>query len=181
MHNPKRLGRFLVLFAVTGSLIFVSAAPAMATVHWSDTTHGIRAKGTVKVTEKGSSLNCTASSTQESFMGGGGSAFIWTGGGPLYFSCGTKNPLTIQFFLSAKSTSSIQVGANELHLSDPFAFQYGEVGFATEFVNGSGATQSKIVFKGSELGVSESNGYPLTLDGSLEITTASGGLLTLLP
>jgi hypothetical protein len=182
MHNPKRLGRFLALFATAGSLLFVSAAPAMATVHWSDTTHGIRAKGTVKVTENGSSLNCTASATQESSMSAGG-AIIWSGpSGQLTFNCGSANPLGIFFFISAKSTSSVQFYLAEKHALDPFHQYYFQEPFTTEFVNGSGVTQSKLVFTGNRLGTSEFTGtWPITISGSLEITTASGGLLTLLP
>ncbi|HET7443047.1 MAG TPA: hypothetical protein VFJ57_00155 [Solirubrobacterales bacterium] len=59
---------------------------------------------------------------------------------------------------------------------------YTEAAGATivsSFVNGSGVTSSTATFTKQKVGTRNSDGLPITISGTLKVTTPSGGLMTL--
>lgn len=182
------MGRGLIaLAAVIGSLMAVSAAPAMAAVHWSDTTHGIKVSGSVKVTSGGTTRTCTASSKQEYYYFENNTAVLETSGamfGQLEYLCtGGNSRFGIVFPIEATSTTSAKVGLNTESALWEFTWApvfYSEQVVTADFANGSGATPSTLSFVADKLGTAPGTGA-ITINGSLNVTTSSGGLLTLLP
>lgn len=183
LNTSKRMHRGLVALAVVvGSLMAVGAASASAAVHWSDSTHGIKVSGSLTVSALGhTSKTCTAAEKQTSLMGSN-YAVIKSSGEELRFACAGGGSLGMLFYAAPTSTTSVQVGfPYELALS-PWGGTYREYAFGpavADFSNGSGATASTLAFSNDEIG--REGTTALLLTGTLNVTTSTGGLLTLLP
>jgi len=185
MHASRRLGKMFLMMLAIGAVGAVGASSAMASVHWSDTTHGTKVSGSLTVTtaEK-PAKTCTPSSSQESSMNTT-AAWVWTSGssGWLTFSCEGGGTLEVYTLLSATSTTSVtlsNIGAVE---KAPWGMTYTQNQSPEgDFVNGSGSTPSTLTFGGlDQLGPYFPTGKPVFVSGTLKITTSTGGLLTLLP
>jgi hypothetical protein len=196
----KRIGRgAFAVAAVVGSLLAISATPAMAAVHWSDTTKGMRVSGTLTVAKEGiaTTKTCTISSvsSEESTLypnsfyvhyKGSWTREIWlpcSGGGTLGF--------LFEGGAEAAPGGGYQLRfAGECCFSSPWSgeaqfwqggeFVSGEANFVGKFTNGSGTTPSKVTFSKTQIGV-DLTPARIWATGSLNVTNASGGLLTLLP
>jgi len=188
LHSIKRFKRGISAILVVGAaLLAIGAGPASASVHWSDTSHGIKVAGTVKVTKNGQSKSCTAVSVQNNMIEPA-SAVIWSGEwGELEFKCET-GILGINFSLFPANTTAVTVGANEFEEAiypwySILGPRYWQIPVTADFTNGTSSTPSKMSFVNDQIGYAPSNdaGWPMTLNGTLTVTTSTGGLLTLQP
>jgi hypothetical protein len=171
---------------VGAAAMAINAGSASATVHWSDTTKGIKASGTLKVTDvqAKSTMSCVAEPWQENLMSSN-NALIWTieaAWGNLEFDCGAPI-LGLDFQLSLKTVTSVQVGGNNMQAWNPFGWTYYSSPAIADWANGSGATPSKLTFVNDTIGFAPGSpsSHELKANGSLNITTSAGGLLTVLP
>jgi hypothetical protein len=186
--NTSRRARhgFIALAAVIGSLMAVSAAPAMASLHWSDTTHGIKVGGSLTVSKSGwTSKTCTAPEVQQSSMFGTGGV-IWTQktNESLVLPCSGSGSLEMEFLYNATSTSKVELfGIGAPFLVEPWNGHYTQIRTPAlgDFTNGSGATSSILVFSKDEIGFDENSKNSIYITGTLKVTTSTGGLLTLQP
>jgi hypothetical protein len=179
---------FIALAAVVGSLMAVSAAPAMASLHWSDTTKGIKLTGSLTVSEEGrTSKTCSAPSSQASFMEG---TFVFIEGPvpseDLRLSCSGGGTLELVFYANAISTTRVDIIDNGIYpLTQPWAGFYSqfseERNAVGDFKNGSGSISSTLTFSNDEIGFDLSSTLPIKITGTFKVTTSTGGLLTLVP
>jgi hypothetical protein len=168
---------------VAAVVMSLGAATAMAEVHWSSTTQGMKVSGSLTVYKNGTEpKTCTLSSSSGSQLGP--EAFFYAYNTTyLNFSCGTS--MELNFMGEGVSESpgqyKLTLEATE-NLKSPWGGTWSQAAFGSvepTFVNGSGSTSSKAVFSNTYLG--HSNLAELTATGSLKVTTNSGGLLTLQP
>jgi hypothetical protein len=188
LSTKKRLRSSLVtLAAVIGSLLAVGAAPAFASPHWSDTTHGAKAAGSLTVTKGALNATCTAPTTGQIGSFYGGEDLVIKSTNSLFevfaFNCGAGKKLELMFQALTTSTSTIRFGESlpEFAFYDPWGQMVQEAAENVKFVNGSGSTPSKIVFEKTTVGAHLYEGSSVQVSGSLNITTSTGGLLTILP
>jgi hypothetical protein len=188
LHTSRHIRRSLgALVAVAAAILALGASSAMAAVHWSDTAHGVKVAGSLTATKGGVNKTCTpiASSQKSEFLGS--IAYIHSGiSAYLRFDCGSSTHLDVWFTVSPTSTTSVQVGEyTGVPQDSPWgsykqAWVTGQP-MTADFANGSGATPSKMTFSKDELGFMVDESGAITLTGSLNVTTSTGGLLTLLP
>lgn len=186
----------IALAAVVGSLMAVSAAPAMGAIHWSDTSKGIKVSGSLTAKKGGgSAITCTVAAGVQSSEFFGQEGWLWNNeAGELRFNCSNGKQLGMLFAFQPVNTTTLNVGSfSETLAKDPWggALTYYKQGYCVgtpclsmvgDFKNGSGATSSTVTFSNDALGSSQEAGSPqITLTGSLKVTNSSGGLLTLLP
>jgi subtilisin family serine protease len=174
-----------------GSTPVTSAAigpvQAGAEPHWSDTESGIEVSGTLTVRKGGGSpKTCTPKSGQSAAFGFGlntVTAYTPFDGYYLWFACPTKYDLRLRFTLYAEATNEVQLTGIAPEASTPWGtsmYQGAEGPAFLDFENGSGETASTMTFEEDELGRLNEGGWPVvTATGTLEVTTAEGGLLTL--
>jgi hypothetical protein len=186
LKTSRRMRRgFVALAAVVGSLMAVSAAPAMASLHWSDTTHGIKVAGALTVSEFGhTSKTCSAPATQKSVFVSQTAGQVWSPNlaenQTLTFSCTGGGILEMLFAFNATSTTKVSIwgsGTRTAPWENTYTQSFGTA--VGDFTNGSGGTSSTMAFSSDEIGAE--SGHPLTVSGTLTVTTSTGGLLTLVP
>lgn len=181
----------IALAAVVGSLMAVSAAPAMGAVHWSDTSKGIKVSGPLTAYKNGGSAKTCTANVNQSYELEEASAVIWTTIFPalrhLFFNCAGGGSLAIVFYLDAVDTDTVLVGESFPNVTSPWGGYYnqtteGESRIVADFANGSGGTSSTLSFSNDQLGVTnDEQHHPITISGTLKVMNSSGGLLTLLP
>lgn len=182
MRNIKRLAASISVAMIAAALL---ASPAMASVHWSDTTHGIKLEGNLTVSTKGqTSKTCEIVSPQKSAMEPSW-AYIWNGTNELLnLKCTGSTGLSMLFLMEPTSTTNVRLP------TPGYEFMFGPWGFycacvyvpTGEFKNGSGGTASTMTFSNDPIGYDNSAEHnPLTISGTYKVTTSTGGLLTLLP
>jgi len=187
MHTSRRLGRMLLMLVAVGALGAVSASSAMATVHWSDTAHGAKVSGTLTVSAAGQTTKtCTASSSQESLISSN-FAIVATSGSEfthLSFTCTGGGTFNAEWNMVAESTTAVRVNRPNQYQTAPWGVgttYFQGAAPVGDFVNGSGSTPSTLTFGGSSDYIGN-YGTPLVyISGTLNVTTSTGGLLTLLP
>ncbi|MGN6586750.1 MAG: hypothetical protein ACTHKT_04660 [Solirubrobacterales bacterium] len=179
----------LLMLVAIGAVGAVSASSAMATVHWSDTTHGMKVSGALNVSTAGQTTKtCTATSSQESLLTTN-TAFVGTSGKEfsyLTFSCAGGGTFNAYFNMVAETTTAVRLNKSGLSetapwgcCGSPYTQNASPVG---DFVNGSGSTSSTLTFGGSSDFIGTYEPFtPVYISGTLNVTTSTGGLLTLLP
>ena len=177
-----------VCFAAAG-LLAVSASSAAAAVHWSDPTHGMKVSGSLTVYRNGGEAKtCTTQPIGESFLEGSFFYASTLGLGYVRLNCPSSTLLGISFFgegvAAAGGGYELVFGSPEPMPSPwlgPYSFIYGEGGAPkAKFTNGNATTPSKVTFSSTYLGVLKDL-TKVTATGSLNVTTSTGGLLTLQP
>lgn len=171
-------------------MLAIGAGPAMAEVHWSDTENGIKVSGTLTAYKDGSSAKtCTAVKEQISeFYGVDG--MIRTKYWELIFPCSGGGWLGIDFYFNPIDTTTLEVGAPYEAAHYPWGSLYstylqGSCWFECptaigDFSNGAGEKPSTLTFSEDALGTYPHGEYPIvSISGTLDVTTSSGGLLTL--
>jgi hypothetical protein len=180
--------KLLVSMALATAALGVTAASAAAELEeaaWSTTSQGIALSGTVTL-KKGGESATTCTFTTSNFNGSIlGSTFLFQNGlYPLDVGCaGSK---TFQWHLSGNPYWENGYYLELWGSSGTWAFlspygeyyPYAELGLVP-FTNASGGTPSKITFNEAEIGQVKAYGQTLTMTGSLNVTTGSGGVLTL--
>jgi len=182
----SRMGRSLLATAVVGASFFaVGAAPASAALHWSDTTHGAKLSGSLQLSsEKHETVSCTMPASQSSFFSFETALHVYTGSnvsGALNVSCpGTTAELMFQ--MHALSTTSVELMklTNAAFASPWSGFSYELEKSIADFTNGSGTTPSTLTFSNDKIGKLV-QGVDVYATGTLNLTTSTGGLLTLVP
>lgn len=187
-HKSKRLSRMLLSLLVIGALGAVSASSAMAAPHWSDTSHNIKLSGTLTVSTEGRpTTTCTPPSYQGPALIGSNWALLSSsaaGGNALVYNCANGGQFWVPSYLTLPSTTTIKMGnpsGNTEAMVSPwsnaqYTYDTRPIG---DFKNGSGSTQSTLTF-----GEGDTVGHlakPIYISGTLTVTTAEGGLLTILP
>jgi hypothetical protein len=180
----RNLGRkfkwSLTIMVVVGAFSAV-ASPASATVKYTPT-------GNIKATTTGLTLKqngtnpktCTRSTAipgwEEGTFGEMGSF------GEVFFSCGGGLTLTMDFasitpgYETATSRFYLQLPNAPIYVPSPYGYYLPKANRPT-WVNGSGITNSVLKFEETVIGLGEIGN--ITATGTLEFTTSSGGLLTL--
>lgn len=181
----------LAIAVLVAALLAVSVSSAAAAVHWSDTTHGMKPSGTLTVYHNGKEpKTCTAGLVGGSYLESN-IAWVYTNTeqSQYWMGCSGTNGLGFCFLAEAGSAAG---GGYQLTfqpcgeiLSSPWGASLnwgaGPAGKPVgKFTNGSGATPSKVSFSGTQLGVL-ADGSTVSATGTLNITTSTGGLITLLP
>jgi hypothetical protein len=184
------------LAAVVGTVLAVGAAPAMGAVHWSDTTHGMKIAGTLTVYKNGTEARTctiapeTAASESSHFEG---TLFEVTGPFVEYIRLTCTNGKYLEMIFQGNGEAAAGGGyqvsfygyTSGYTLASPWTvgpWLQGVEGSTPvlKYINGSGATPSKLRFTSTHLGYIY-GGYKLTATGDLTVTTSTGGLLTLQP
>lgn len=176
------------MLAVVGSLMAVSAAPASAAVHWSDATKGMKLAGSLTVSSSGKTTKtCTIGASPQSSKIEGAFAQVSNVGSELRMSCSGGGEFGIWWISEATSTTSVRINfstefATEPWTGGPMSWYYQNIFGPTvgDFTNGSGGTQSKLVFSSDEIGRTKAN-VPIYISGTITVTNSSGGLITLVP
>lgn len=183
----------LTAFVLAGLALFAGpVASASAATHWSDTKSGVRLSGSLSVSKEGDTKVCEVTSEQVSQFLDSKTVLVGTWEpSELYFVC-PDSYLEVSFDMVAIDTDTIEVRRNyalayQFSPWDADAPNYsqgiwygGEGPMVADFTNGSGESASTIAFDDDNLGLYWSAGYPtITVSGTLEVTTASGGLLTI--
>lgn len=187
--NKRVRSGLVALAAVIGSLMAVGAAPAMASPHWSSTSEGIRVSGTVTASTDSLSYGsetCTTPSVSAQRSSMWSTFAIIEGGGTyLNLTCSeSTRPLQIVFLLNGLQTTSVRVENLESVLQSPWEAHYHGSASTADWVNGSGSSPSTMTFSNDQIGYIPSGGGfnpSVYLNGTLNVTTASGGLLTIQP
>ncbi len=177
-------GGLAALLAAVGVFMAVGVAPAMASPHWSDTAHGMKVSGSIQVSaEKHTTTTCTMPSTQSSYVFEN-LASVWTSSnlwGAINLKCTSSNE-EMGFVLTTKSTSSVEVAGTGHSYVDPWGEQYTQANSLADFSNGSGGTSSTMTFSNDVVGnIGGPFGIPIYANGTLTVTTSSGGLMTIAP
>jgi hypothetical protein len=190
--RPRNLLRSLIISALgITALMALGASPAFATVsaHWNVSPTSAHWKGAVTLeAEGGSSVTCSNVDMRvETFnkSNQGYAKLTALGGEPLTIAC----PNSTIFELCSEGDAlftGTQYHLNISSLVSGFFLESPLGGYAPSPVehwigvvtNGSGSTPSKITFSKEEIGKLE-NGSRLFISGTLNLTTATGGLLTL--
>jgi hypothetical protein len=176
------------LFALGGVLVVLgaAAAPAMAEPHFSDTTHGIKVSGSVTAYKNGlQPLTCTAPTSMVGEFFDAQHAVVESFGLALQLklSCSNGRPLGLVSEMTTASTTSLWYGGSLEHVVSPWdgGGEYVAQGLMVgDWKNGSGSTASTVTFLKDKAGTTL-DGYPVTISGTLKVTTSTGGLLTILP
>jgi hypothetical protein len=161
------------LFALTASSAFAAPATwsASGSMKWTTSSYSL--------SYNGSSLTCTPYAPSWAVGGAGGSTFSYFG--KPASACGgafSNFELTVNGNASqAGGVYSLTVAGGAVNAS-PFG-GYNQVAAVGTFTNGSGATPSKVTFTNVTIGTHGTTGLPLKITGTFNVTTGSGGLLTL--
>lgn len=192
----RKLNLLIALATAITALCAVGASSALAATHWSDTTHGMKIAGTNSLTvyanggnAKTCSINASLDGKQPSTLSGASFSVHSELDNTLYLLCTGSTTLSLEFVGEAEAAG----GGYQLVFkrSGPWAlwapwggansfWQGAEKELIGKFVNGSGTTPSKLVFSSTEIGYDRAL-ERVTATGSLNVTTSTGGLLTLLP
>jgi hypothetical protein len=190
LRLKPRLATLLVTAVGVTALFGLTSSAALAEVHWNVGTTLSHWKGTLKVEAEGSSVTCSNLDLRIStFNNGGGSAEykMYPSGIPVNFSCagGTTMELVhkgngslsgVTYWLSmAAATGFWLESPYGLYFANPLPNNPPKL----VFTNGSGITPSQVTFSGAEIGEVDETGATMFLSGTLTVTTATGGLLTL--
>ncbi len=168
----------VALFALTVGSSFASAAT------WSDTAHGIKISGKLTVLKNGGSgKSCTIAESQSGiFLGSSGYWARGTGLSYLTASCEGGGTFTFGAQGTAKGTPGafkLTLGANVTVQQSPFGNWEQNTGTEVPFTNATESTPSRITFSNTKLGVLAFPFEPISVSGTLNVTTLSGGVLTL--
>jgi hypothetical protein len=193
--KTSRMRRTLaVLMTVAGSMLAIGAAPALAEVHYSNTGSGAKVSGSLTVYKGGSNaVTCTAPSAQFSSFPDEATLRLYSFvSHEIRFSCPNGKALGLDLeTIVAAATDSVEIWSWNPYAkapwSDSSSYWNGfspeppyEVPAVVGFVNGSGSTPSKLVFDKTHIGTSyDKLESEVTASGTLNLTTSSGGLLTI--
>jgi hypothetical protein len=179
--------RLAVLFAASVAIGLIAVSSASAAAHFSDTTHGINIKGTLSVTRNAVTKKCSTPTTTQSYTLEATGAHVWNENPffepyreELWFNCEGGGTFGMSARLWVKQVKLVRVGIEEYeHGLDPWG-EWFQKPTDVLWLNGSGSTPSTLRFNNSQYGWDFGEGtWPITLSGNLNVTTASGGLLTL--
>jgi hypothetical protein len=169
----------VALFALTVGSSLASAAT------WSDTAHGIKISGKLTVFKNGGSgKTCTIGESQAGiFLGSSG---YWAKSSTLSVltaSCEGGGTFTFGAQGTAKGTPGafqLTLGANVTVQQSPFGNWEQNTGVTVPFTNATESTPSRITFSKTKLGILGALPFePISVSGTLNVTTLSGGVLTL--
>jgi hypothetical protein len=186
-----RLATLLVTAVGVTALFALTSSPALATVHWNVSSTLAHWKGTLTVKAEGSSVTCSNVDMRVPTLNNEKFGFAEfntvPSGGPIKISC--AGGTTMAFVHEGQG--SVTEGKYALFmwpvtgywLESPFGEYFANPMFTSKgsITNGSGMTSSQLTFSEAVVGEMEPSGAPLTISGTLTITTSTGGLLTLSP
>lgn len=180
--------RLTVVGAVVTALFAVSAGAAMATPHWSDTTHGMKVTGYLEVTTAGQSKKtCNSPETEESTISAEFGE-VWNTQSPfnfkneLVFSCEGGGTLTMRMPIIPQKSNSVKLGEADKYTTAPWGGNYTQwepIPLAVINAGEFGYPITWIHFAETKIGVRL--GQNVYATGSLWITTAENGTLTIQP
>lgn len=181
--------RSALAIAVVAALAFSAIATASASAtEWVQGNTTMKWSNSTITLKKGeSSATCSASGTGTTTNSGGfANGSVTNGGFVVKASClgGTK----VEFCACIMAEKSIGAGVYAVKMwnwwgglppyTSPFG-AYAQGSAQATFTNGSGGTASTLSFSNATLGATEPGGVPITISGTFNVTTGSGGLLTI--
>jgi hypothetical protein len=178
----------LLVTAVGITSLFALNASAALAEHWSTGTTLSHWKGALTVKAGGSSVTCSSLDMRVPMWGGEGAPWDTIPSGiPIAVSC--TGGTTMEFvhegrahFTGGKAELTMWA-VTGFWLESPFGLYFAdplEIRTAA-FTNGSGLTPSKVTFSETIVGEVVESEAPLTISGTLTVTSSTGGLLTLVP
>lgn len=192
MNKSKKVLATLAVACV--AFAAVGASSAMAEVvngKWSAGTIKLALSGTLTVKRNGGeakTCEMPAGPATGQAVTGSGAAFAWNDSvtGETKFSCGSAQ-LALYFseMLAHYDTTTGKYSVQLLKVGPQASSPWGNynVGFygkpSGEFTNGSGTTASTLSFNEALVGGLVSDSSKITVTGTFNVTTTSGGLLTL--
>jgi hypothetical protein len=188
LEFKRRIVSLVVTAAGVIALFALTSSAAVAAVHWNVSSTLAHWKGSLTVEAEGSSVACSnldlrVPTLNDKFNNGDYS--LTTQNAQMKFACagsttmellhegsGTFSGTKYELFISAVTGFSLESPLG-LYFADPLNLH------TMVFTNGSGLTPSKVTFSKTPLGEMELSGEPITISGTLTVTTSTGGLLTL--
>lgn len=168
-----------------GALVASSASAAIVPAKFSNSSVKLTTTGVTLKRAGIEAKSCTLSPAIQLFAEGSG--FIGGNGelGEARFTCGTSS-LRMRFvgevlYDTVAGTYSFGLADyTTVQLASPYGFYWQNTGGKTKapWVNGSGATNSKITLSETPIGYDNSSKL-ITMSGTLTATTSAGGLVTL--
>jgi hypothetical protein len=165
----------------------VGSAPAMATVHWKDATHGIKLSGGwLNVSSPGETTKKCSPPTTQSYELGTASAYIWNvAPGELHMPCEGGGYLGIIYTMNATTVNNLEFGMRYTYLQSPWSWHYEEtspIEGVTFHNKGEGKyTASLVNFQSSTIGYAGFGVTPVTAQGQLLVTNELGESMILEP
>jgi hypothetical protein len=103
---------------------------------------------------------------------------------PVWAPCGPGSAIQISFFQGGVLSGGqyyVQLIRSNSPTAGPWGSGWSQLGYVmVPFTNGSAGTSSKLTFSNTVLGSNASPSGTITATGTLNVTTGSGGLMTLL-
>jgi hypothetical protein len=187
--NP-RLATLLVTAVGVTALFALTSSAALANVgaHWNVSSTLAHWKGSLTVEAEGSSVTCSnldlrVPTSNDKWNNGDYS--LTSGGAQMTLSCAGSTTLELLHEGSGSFSGTkyelAMYPVTGFWLESPFGEYFAnplEISTAV-FTNGSGMTSSQVTFSKAVIGEMEPTGAPITISGTLTVTTSTGGLLTL--
>jgi hypothetical protein len=181
----KAARRLVVMIVAASALLAVAASPSFAWSEalFSDTAHGIKWSGSLTIYKNGGTAKtCTFPGGQNGLISASGFMLNNNPPGPIALSCTGSTTLVWQPAGDAAYESGYRLEAwDNASFSGYHASPYGQWAgddFIVPFTNAAGGTPSTVTFSSTVIGHT-STLATVTATGTVNVTTNSGGALTL--
>lgn len=188
MRNRFRTARLLLAAVAAVMALGALAASASASVvpaYFSGSSFKVTAPSGITLKRSGTEPKvCTPTWTITGSAQLNGFTFGNVQGGETKFTCPSGTSFTIGFVGEARYDTvtgqySLYVNYDPGYsLVSPWGSYYENSAFSGAWVNGSGSTPSTLTYTNAVVGHTTA-GAPISIEGTLNVTTSTGGLLTL--